>query len=87
MRTNKSKNVSIMIAAFQSETNTNHICIGEGFTVTEAIVRAVNLEFSDTELKNAVNVYGTDVEGLIGWYLERGIYLSEPLVMYEEKNK
>lgn len=79
------KPVSIMIAAFYSDTNTNSIHTGEGFTKTEAIARAVNLDFIDDQLLNIISVYGDDSEGLIEWYLERGVYLSEPLVFYSDK--
>jgi hypothetical protein len=76
-----------MIAAFNQETNTNNIHIGEGYTVTEAIARAVNLDFSEEEIRNIVNVYSEGQEGLIEWYLERGIFLSEPLVLYSDKKR
>lgn len=81
----QTKPVSIMVAAFESETNKNHICLGEGFTKTEAIIRAVNLNFTDEELKNIISVYGTDEGGLMEWYEERGIYLSEPLILFDDK--
>lgn len=81
------KPVSIMVAAFYSETNQNHICLGEGFTISESVARAVDLGFTIEEVQNISQVYGDDIEGLMEWYLERGIYLSEPIVIKSEKSR
>lgn len=68
----------IMIAAFRSEFNQNKIHIGRGLTLIEAIVRSVEYELSDEEMKNIIYMYGPDdLDGLNDWYESRGIYLSE----------
>lgn len=74
----------IMVAAFRSETNQNRIYIGEGFSIIEAIVRAIEYELSDEEIKNIVFIYGPDdFEGLQDWYITRGIYISDPELIEE----
>lgn len=78
------KKEMIMIAAFRSETCESQLLIGEGFTFVEAIVRAVEYELNDQQVFKIVQQYGPDdIEGLYEWYLSRGIYLSEALVLSE----
>jgi hypothetical protein len=77
--------VTIMIAIFRTEINESQLLIGEGFTLIEAVVRAIEFNFDDQVVMNAVQNYGpNDFEGLYEWYLSRGIYLSEPLVVSDE---
>lgn len=74
--------VLVLVAAFNVENNENQILIGEGLTLVEAIVRAVEYEFTDEELRNIIQVYGPDdVTGLYDWYLSREIFLSEPMII------
>lgn len=78
---NKINPITLMVASFNSNENTNDIYFGEGFTITECIVRAVDLNFSEDEIRNIVEVYGDDVAGLLEWYLEKGYYLSQPIIL------
>lgn len=81
------KPVSVMIGVFNSATNINSICLGDGMTKAEAISRAVDIGFTEEEIQNIVSVYGNDLEGLYEWFIERGIYLSEPLELYSDKKR
>ncbi|WP_019156893.1 hypothetical protein [Robertmurraya massiliosenegalensis] len=75
----------VLVAVFDTELNENQILIGEGLTLVEAIVRGIEFELSDEELRNIIHVYGPDdIEGLYEWYLSRGIYLSEPMIIQGE---
>lgn len=86
--TQTSMPLSLMIAAFNSETNNNSIVYGEGFTPIEGVVRAVDLNFSETDMQNIINVYGpNDIDGLTEWYMEKGIYLGPPIVLKDLKNR
>ncbi|MEQ2529076.1 hypothetical protein WMO40_20590 [Bacillaceae bacterium CLA-AA-H227] len=72
----------VLVAVFNTEFNENQILIGEGITLIEAIVRAIEYELTDAELQNIIRIYGPDdITGLYDWYLSRGIYISEPMVV------
>jgi hypothetical protein len=72
----------IMIACFRSESCESQLLIGEGFTIIEAIVRAVEYSMTEDQIFKVVQDYGPhDYDGLFEWYISRGIYLSEPLVL------
>jgi hypothetical protein len=61
------------------------LVIGEGFTMTEAIVRSIEYDCNDQEILNAVQIYGPDdFEGLAEWYRDRGIYISDPFFINDE---
>lgn len=78
----KREKVLLMIAVFRTEINESQLLIGEGFTLTEAILRAIEINFEDHEILAAVQTYGPDdFEGLYEWYLSRGIFISEPLIL------
>lgn len=78
----KREKVLLMIAVFRSELAESQLLIGEGFTLTEAIIRAIEINFEDQDILAAVQTYGPDdFEGLSEWYLSRGIYISEPLIL------
>lgn len=75
----------VLVAVFNSETNENQILIGEGLTLIESIVRATEYELTDAELRNIISFYGPDdFTGLCDWYISRGIYISEPMVIQGE---
>lgn len=72
----------VLVAVFDSETNENQILIGEGITLVEAIVRAIEYELTDEELRNIIHLYGPDdLTGLTDWYISREIYISEPMIV------
>lgn len=72
----------IMVACFRSETCASELLMGEGFTIVEAVVRAVEYSMTEEEINACVQRYGPDdLEGLYDSYLDRGIYLSEVLVL------
>jgi hypothetical protein len=72
----------IMIACFRSESCESQLLIGEGFTIIEAIVRSVEYSMTEDQIFKVVQTYGPqDYEGLFEWYISRGIYISEPLVL------
>lgn len=76
------KKYKLMISAFKTEENTNHLVIGEGFSLVEAVVRAVEIKPEDEVMSQVIQFYAPDdFEGLYNWYLERGIYLSEPFII------
>lgn len=77
--------VVVLVAVFRSENNLNEILIGEGLTLIEAIVRAIEYSLTDEELQNIIHIYGPDdFLGLYDWYISRGIFLSEPMVVQGE---
>jgi hypothetical protein len=82
MKTKRNDGYTVLIAAFYTETNENKMLIGEGFTLIEAVVRALEFELSDQEFRNIIQFYGPDdFTGLCDWYISRGIYISEPWVL------
>lgn len=76
------KKFRLMISCFRSEEQTNHLVIGEGFSLVEAIVRGVEIRLNDEILTEAIRDYGPeDFAGLYEWYNSRGIVLSEPFII------
>lgn len=77
----KKDKIELIIAVFRAEFAESQLLIGEGFTVIEAIVRAIELNLSDDLLNFAIDEYGPDdFEGLREWYLNREIYISNPFI-------
>lgn len=82
MKNLKREKVIIMLAVYRNETNESQLLIGDGFTLAEAIVRAIEYDFDDSKILEAVQTYGPDdYEGLYEWYHSRGIVISEPFVL------
>jgi len=74
--------MKVEVAVFDTETNKNLIREGEGFTIIEAIVRAVEYYFeTEEEIQSLIRTYGPDdTAGLQEHYENRGIYISDPNV-------
>lgn len=81
----KLEKIKLLIAVYRGDTHESQIAIGEGFTLVEATIRAIEYKLDDEDIRNAIVTYGPDdYEGLYEWYLSRGIVISEPLILTDE---
>lgn len=82
---NTDKTVLVLVAAYRNETGQNEILIGEGYSLVEAVVRAIEHSLSEEEFLNILHIYGTDdFAGLSEWYLSRDIHISQPMIINDE---
>ncbi|MFS0783411.1 hypothetical protein [Bacillus sp. 1P06AnD] len=63
--------VSLMMGIFRTESNSAELVIGEGFTLVEAVLRAIEINEDDNEIHEMVQIYGPDdFAGLYEWYVD-----------------